>query len=259
MNDTTSALHPNIRVSSLSLMGSRKNQQDMMDYQVLDKNIFAAAVCDGMGGLNGGETAAQTACRAFFKGYPRFKQSETVFPGTELDCLAQSLNRCVYGLKKSDGTPLNGGTTIVAAVIENQYLHWLSVGDSRIGRFHNESFSWLNRLHNYKLELDEALSEGVISQEEYTAELPRGEALISYLGDRELKYMDTRYKIPLYPGDIILLCSDGFFNQIPMSELSKILSLLDESMANLTKLTLPYFSGPDPSMDNATAVFIRYL
>ena len=41
---------------------------------------------------------------------------------------------------------------------------------------------WLNRLHNYRLELDEALRSGELSRDEYESELPRGQALLSYLG-----------------------------------------------------------------------------
>lgn len=51
-----------LQVSAASLIGNRRNQQDSLCYTSLPDKGFLAVVCDGMGGLGGGELASYTAC-----------------------------------------------------------------------------------------------------------------------------------------------------------------------------------------------------
>lgn len=102
---------PRLVVSAVSLLGGRKNQQDALDYRLLSNGAFAAVVCDGMGGLNGGAEAAQTACTGFLRVCEQALPREP----RELERLARSLDGQVAALKDTDGQPLDGGSTIVAA------------------------------------------------------------------------------------------------------------------------------------------------
>lgn len=246
-----------VTAGSVSLIGGRKSQQDALDYRVLSQGQFAASVCDGMGGLNGGAQAAREACAGFFEEYESAVlsgQGASGFPQ-----IARKPDRRVLHLRDTDGLPLDGGSTLTAVVIQNGLLHWLSVGDSRIGLLRNGQLHWLNRLHNYRLELDEALKNGDISPDEYQAELPRGTALLSYLGCGELKYIDYQTGLPLLPSDLLLLCSDGFYDLLPGETLISTLEALDETMANLPELLEPFLGQTSRSMDNASAVIIRFL
>lgn len=219
--------------------------------------LVAVFVGSGMGGLNGGAQAAREACAGFFEEYESAVlsgQGASGFPQ-----IARKLDRRVLHLRDTDGLPLDGGSTLTAVVIQNGLLHWLSVGDSRIGLLRNGQLHWLNRLHNYRLELDEALKNGDISPDEYQAELPRGTALLSYLGCGELKYIDYQTGLPLLPSDLLLLCSDGFYDLLPGETLVSTLEALDETMANLPELLEPFLGQASRSMDNASAVIIRFL
>lgn len=249
---------PGLLATSISLIGGRKNQQDALDYRVLPGGQFAASVCDGMGGLNGGARASREACSGFFEEYEAaVLRSRGAKGPPDLPQLARRLDRRILGLRDSDGLPLDGGSTLTAVVIENGFFHWLSVGDSRIGLLREGKLHWLNRLHNYRLELDEALRNGDISPEEYQAELPRGPALLSYLGCGELKYIDCRTRQPFLPSDILLLCSDGFCELLPDDAMARTLNSLDDSMTNLPDLTAPFLDRAGRGQDNASAVIIR--
>lgn len=245
---------PGLFATSVSLLGSRSSQQDVLDYRLLSDGQFAAAVCDGMGGLNGGALAARTACFGFFEEYEKAVQDggEADLPG-----IARALDRRVARLKDENGELLDGGCTLAAALIYQGRVRWLSVGDSRIGLLREGQMHWLNRLHNYRMELDEALQAGELSREEYEAELPRGHALLSFLGCDGLRYIDCR-EVWLKPGDFLVLCSDGFFDLLPGPELVRTLTALTPAMTNLPKLLSPFLLHSQKRMDNASAVIVRY-
>ena len=53
-----------ISIVGESLIGTREEQQDSYIYRVTDELAFAA-VCDGMGGLNGGRLASEAVVKSF--------------------------------------------------------------------------------------------------------------------------------------------------------------------------------------------------
>lgn len=244
---------PGMNVYALSLLGGRKTQQDVLDYRLLPGGVLAAALCDGMGGLNGGEQAARAACSGFFSacgaGGPQ--------TAAELKQIARRLDARVAALCGADGRPLGGGSTLVAAVLGQERLTWLAVGDSRIGLWRGGTLRWLNRLHNYRLELDEALRTGELSRDEYESELPRGQALLSYLGCGGLKYVDAQAGLAWQPGDRLLLCSDGFADLLPEPALAALLGALGGRM-DLAEAVLPWLEEKGKAADNASAIFIHY-
>lgn len=55
-----------IQVAGYSIIGDRDSQQDSMRYE--QKNgVLLASVCDGMGGMQGGELASRQAIETIFR------------------------------------------------------------------------------------------------------------------------------------------------------------------------------------------------
>lgn len=104
-----------IQVASASLLGGRDCQQDVLDYRFYGEACAVAAVCDGMGGLNGGAQAANTACSNFFQEYEALNYPLTSEYFVEI---AGRLDQSVVALRDKDGLPLDGGSTIVAAAVQ---------------------------------------------------------------------------------------------------------------------------------------------
>lgn len=249
------ALKINMGVSSI--LGTRKNQQDtVFGYNENGKTI--AIVCDGMGGMNGGEIASQTAAQILAEDFFN-KEPDVCIPDFFRE-EAYKMDEAVSALKNEDGNPLNGGTTVVAVVVENSDLYWLSVGDSKIYIIRGEEIIGVNREHNYRLILDNKLENGLISEEEYKADEGQAEALVSYIGIGNLNLMDinaTPFK--MQEDDIVLLCSDGLYKRLSDEEIREIVMLEEPDMERAAKrLTDVVMMRTKSAQDNTSLVLLQY-
>lgn len=246
-----------LNVAAASLIGSRKNQQDSLCYQWIPEKGFLAAVCDGMGGLGGGELASYTACMQLFEA---FRKSPETAPVEFFMETAPQLDASVAGLTDADGVSLGAGTTLVAVWIKEGRLYWLSVGDSKLYLVRQQKARCLTTPHNYRMLLEKRKQAHTITPERYEEELCRGEALVSYIGMNGLKYMDISVEgLLLEEGDQIVLCSDGFYRQCPEEELAQQLeSLTGEYETFAAQLAERVIRNQPRKMDNTTLILIRY-
>ena len=211
--------HGGILIGNAQNIGARKDQQDSFGLSAMDAvpNVgLLAVVADGMGGLNNGAVYSKTAVQAALQSF-RDERAEKSDEATLLRVLKRAREAV-------DDTGLtDGGTTFVAALIRNQKLHFISVGDSRICLMRNGGLIQLNREHIYGRELDDLAANGMLSEEEAAADSQRA-AITSYLGKREELAVDRNINaISLFSGDKIALMSDGVYNYMPETELTALL------------------------------------
>ena len=199
---------PQWTIGVASIIGTREYQQDYV-YCCSCDNGLLGVVCDGMGGLDGGELASSTAAEALGEA---FAGRDIRLPVPEfLKEQAVRINDQVLALTGKNGKPLRAGTTMVTVVADGGKLYWLSIGDSRIYIIRGEEMSQVNREHNYRLTLQESLRSGRITQEQYEAEEKRGRA------DRDRADRDVRpYRRssrdlnPSRPGGVFRWDTGGF-------------------------------------------------
>lgn len=246
-----------LQVSAASLIGSRKNQQDSLGYTFAKDKGFLAVVCDGMGGLGGGELASFTACSSLLA---QFKKSKEESPPEFFMHTACVLDEEVAGITGKAGEPLGAGTTLVSVWLKQDRLFWLSVGDSKIYLVRNHNTTCLTTAHNYRMLLEKRLQDKTITQEQYDAGLAQGEALVSYIGMCGLKYMDISMEgLALEAGDQIVLCSDGFYRQCSEEQLAQCLDELSgEYETYAGKMAEAVIRNQPRRMDNTTLILIRY-
>ena len=210
-----------LELAVISVLGDREDQQDCFGYS-LKPGEGLIAVCDGMGGHEGGRLASSVAVNRMISSY------DETYPHVEISSFlleeVHKADREVYQLAREDGTLLRAGTTVCAVFVKDRKLSWVSVGDSRIYLLRDEEFVQITHDHNYRLALDEHLAAGAISEEEYQRELARGEALISFLGLGELKIIDINtVPFELQKDDRIILMSDGLYKLASDEEIKRIL------------------------------------
>lgn len=201
-------------IAAVSLLGDRKNQQDFFLFPQSDNQPQGrlAVVCDGMGGLAGGEQASRLCAQKVFTGfYSRGPQADVC---AVLKELAQEADREVSALRDSNGNLLNCGTTLVAAVIRAGKAYWVSVGDSRIYLYQGGKLRQLTRDHNLRLSLEQRYAAGMITREQLDT-MPQQEALISFIGKgRELLIDTGEIEFTGENGELLLLCSDGLYKSL---------------------------------------------
>lgn len=196
-----------------SILGTREYQQDSLYAQRLNDGALGI-VCDGMGGLSGGELASKTALKTMLSLFSAQKDMTTTIPDF-LYRAAVEMDKAVVRLTDKQGNLLNAGTTAVAAIIQDGRLYWMSVGDSKLYLIRDNCLMTINREHNYRLQLDAQLEKGEITKAHYNNEIARGEALISYIGMGNVQLIDVNQQaIQLKNGDKVLLCSDGLYKCI---------------------------------------------
>ena len=243
-------------------MGDRKAQQDSCRYEIKgDKTL--AVVCDGMGGMAGGEAAARSAVSCIFDCFAL--DASVINPENTPQWFSrvfQNADSVVASLTDSFGRLMQGGTTVVAVMVENGGFHWGSVGDSRIYYLQREVLRTLTRSHNYFLQLDELVRSGEITAAERDSEGKRGEALISYLGIGGLQLIDTsREIIPLSRGDIVVLCSDGIYKSLSEDQIQAILEESGRDCQIMAKRLCSHAVRiahlHQKQQDNATAIVIQ--
>ncbi len=211
------------------------------------KGFYLGVVCDGMGGAKGGAHASRIATEAFV----RTAQAEK---GTVEKCLRRALaaaNTAVWQRAKEEKGELAGmGTTLVAAMVSEDTLSVLHVGDSRAYLLHDGTLYKLTEDHSYVQAL---VAEGKLRPEE-AAGSPYKNIITRAVGVKE-KVKGDMGAFVWREGDRLLLCTDGLSGAVSESEIWDILSEgKDISQLTHELIAAALAHGGD---DNITALVIE--
>ena len=251
-----------IHVGSASDIGSRSYQQDTA--KVADDYVYAvsqkmiAIMCDGMGGLQGGEKASALCAELLYQAFLQVDVSDNV--PQFMRTMVSMLDKEVCALTDENGAPLKAGTTLACAVLIGKELYWVSVGDSRIYLLRDGNMICLTQDHNFKMILDERVKKGLITQEAADTH-PKREALVSFIGIGGPQYIDCNEKpLLLSGGDCILICSDGLYRTMREDEiLSIVTSAGDDMQSAASMLTDAAIAKRNRNQDNTSAIVMKYI
>lgn len=258
---------PELATFSYTDQGRREYQQDAV-YVTPSKKFAAnrktrvmAVVCDGMGGMADGGKASRTAIQMMINGFQNVQnQPQMNIPGFFQSAIV-TIDKTIASFPKENGR--GSGTTMVAAIAEENKLYWASVGDSRIYiiRENNNQTEMrqITRDHNYWLRLQEMVAQGKMTQEEAMGKRQK-EALISFLGIGNVSLMDISTEpIPMQYGDIVMLCSDGITKTLPDHQIKSI--ILDDKNPieqKAVQLVEAAIHGNTHSQDNTSVAILQY-
>ena len=236
-----------LEASSLSDKGCVRSNNE--DYCLVEPDLGLYVLADGMGGAKAGERASRIAVDTV---------AEIVFMAHHRDSqvlirAVEEANRRVLDAANNDPSLEGMGTTLVAALELEDNLSIASVGDSRAYllddsglRILTDDQTWVNEVGR-PLGLDEASLRNHPMRHVLTMAIGASAPLtINY------------YSVPLSPGSLVLICSDGLHGVLEAAELEQILKggrngvSLDDSCHRLVDAAKEA-GGPD----NVTVVLMR--
>jgi len=218
-----------ILLGSDSNPGGRKYNEDRcaVDRFVTRSGLrlAVAVVCDGVGGEEHGERAAQLAMDTVL-GYLRSSQ-ETEIPRLITAAVRAANAAVVAETERLGGHQAMASTMVLALIVDGRTLHIANVGDSRIYLCRDGTFQQLTRDHtfaNVMVWLGKLTPEAAASN-------PDADKVMRALGIHPALQVDQgvylgttdygeanlhgRAGFPLQSGDSVLLCSDGLMKNAP--------------------------------------------
>ena len=202
----------------------RDHNEDSVIIVKNEMDEILLAVADGMGGHCGGEIASSIAISHIGD---RFRKTSSV--GTKEDAISfikeivSEANVLLYKYTSEHKESSGMGTTIVLALVTNEFLLFGNIGDS------SGYVLRKNKLH--KITTDHTLVSLLVKSGELTEEEakdhPRKNVLMRALGATntvEMDIFDVERDV-----DGILLCSDGLTNMLDDEQIAKV--LVDEDIS----------------------------
>ncbi len=232
----------------------RSENQDTYAFEAFDapNAIVAAVVCDGMGGVSGGQLASTLAVSTYMETLHTLARPEmTVEQVCEMQCACVlRANRAVYERSCESEIYRGMGTTLVSAIVSREVAVLANVGDSRAYLIGAEG---IRRVTNDHSVVAEMIASGEITPEQARTH-PNRNLITRALGPDAEILCDT-YIVPLAHGDSLLLCTDGMTGTALDEELLEVVRSTEDGDAALTRLLEIAKSRGAP--DNVTAVLIR--
>jgi serine/threonine protein phosphatase PrpC len=244
-----------IEVSSQTDIGClRQNNEDSFGYwEPEDDRQFArkgrlAVVADGMGGYEGGQEASRLAVETLVASYRDYGGDD---PQTALVEALQSAHEHIREYSFAHPELRGMGTTCTAAAIVQDALYFVHVGDTRLYLIREGHITKVTRDHSYVGRLVES---GIISPEE-AEKHPQRNILTAALGTNPDLIMDSPGRPePLYPEDVLLICTDGLWGQVRDPE---ILDAVENKSAEQAGRELIDLARERGGPDNITVEILR--
>lgn len=235
-----------MRFKALSNKGKVRRANE--DNYYTDKNIKFFMVADGMGGHAAGEVASDIAVSV---------SSEFNFDFSNLlnslEELTLKINSVIIKKSKANPDYSGMGTTFAAAVIKENELYYVNLGDSRIYLYNKikKSLKQISQDHSLVANL---INEGEITKEE-AFNHPQKNVLTQALGLEDNLDLD-KGKIRLSENNTLLLCTDGLSDMIRKEKLEDIFSCTD----NLEKIEKNLFNEAlaEGGLDNITFIIVDF-
>ncbi len=240
------------QLSQHSLRGSRPSNQDRVAVAERD-NAVLMALADGLGGHSGGEMAAEILTQTAVRMFLAVRQPVITKPSSFLALIIMHAHKTITDVGMSHRPPITPRTTCVLCLVQNGYAYWAHVGDSRLYLFRGDQAVKRTRDHTFT----EHLRSGGLLKDDEISDHPEKSRLLKCVGGPFNPTITLSDETMLFPGDILLLCSDGLWEALKTPELLKFLQFdaLDEGVE---EMLLAAEQKMKDTSDNLSAISLRW-
>ena len=223
----------------------RSTNQDWVEIRNFDDLSCLVVVCDGIGGVAGGEIASKTAAEeicTFFE-----KNLNKDIKNIIIESIKKA-NEKILEIGRSSSSFHDLGTTSVVVFARNDALHVANVGDSRAYIISEDEISQITNDHSI---INELLMQGKITSEE-AENAPNKNIITRALGCANST--PDYYNLKIEKNQKILVCTDGLTNCITNEEIHTIVSRENDSLVACEKLI--FKANKNGGIDNITVSII---
>lgn len=231
----------------------REHNEDSHGEFLLEDGSLVLVVADGMGGHEGGEVASQIAVEAI--GHIA-RHSPALDPREKLHNGFLVAHQRV--LSQAEKTGKSGmGTTAVAVYVRGGEAYVAHVGDSRLYHLRDGVVAWMTSDHT---RVQRMVSMGILSPSE-AKNHPDANIVTRAIGHgvgadgTPLEPEVQAEPLLLQPGDVMVLCSDGVYDDVTDAE---IVSIALEKSPEEATLALVALANARGGHDNITVTVLRY-
>ena len=238
----------------------RTNNEDNFGY---DSRYGIYVVCDGMGGQAAGEVASKMGVDTMLT-YFREAAKTRMFPqiGEKVEAISaranalgsaiRLANEAIHEAAKKHAAHSGMGSTIVATLVEGNFVSIGHAGDSRIYLVRSGALQQLTRDHSLVME---QVRRGLITLEEAHASEMQN-IIVRALGPEDKVVPDLDDMMAM-PGDVFLLCSDGLIRHVPDDNILEIIR--GTVTLQLTADRLVDAAKEGGGSDNVTVLLLRFV
>ncbi len=235
-----------------SRIGARSYQQDRLGNWQTEESVVMV-VADGVGGHPHGDVAAHLAVRHVASAFQRAALPRLADPQAFLLDAIAGAHRAIHSQARVLGLPEIPRTTIVACVIQDGWACWSHVGDSRLYHIRNGTIHARTRDHTRV----QALVDSGRIREEAVGSHPDRSKLLQCLGSSSPPKLEPGAGVRLAKGDVIVLCSDGFWG--PLTQRQMLTALISKPLdAALTALMSLAEASAGPQCDNISVIGLAW-
>ena len=228
----------------------RKNNEDAC-FVIPKEGVYI--LCDGVGGNNSGEIASMRTV----SGIAEYVKENSLEEVKTFRTVKTYFNNCLQKvnydiLQESRRSKENRGmaTTLVLTYFCGNRMYVMNVGDSRAYILRRGNLRQITEDHTY---VNSLIKAGVITEEE--------------AADHENKNMITRavgadygvqpdfFSCGIHKGDIILMCSDGLYGEVPHDKITELLQQ-DKGMGDICT-DLVDLANKNGGSDNITLIALK--
>ena len=210
----------------------RKVNEDSAQCAVNAFGNVLLVIADGMGGATKGDVASSKLVEHLIK---TFRNLEEEFKNAKvamkwLNKVIEEANAKIFKIAESDPSFKGMGTTLVMAVFFKDNIYIANIGDSRCYVLDQDKITQLTRDQTY---VEYLAAHNKISEDEKLTSKDR-HALMNFVGKN--KTIDYEFKIVKNERKVVLLCSDGLYNNASEKQIFSALNSeerLDQKISTL--------------------------
>lgn len=219
-------------------------------FVIPEEDVFLIA--DGVGGHNSGEVASRTTMAdiaEYIRKNPIPREEGPDAVKKYFVSLIFAVNSHVYNIAK-ESAPGGMATTLVILMLDGGKAYAINVGDSRLYLLRDENIMQVTEDHTY---VNGLVKKGIIDREQAKNHPDRN--MITRAIGAESEVEPDLFLFDVYPGDILLMCTDGLYNELSDSEMYKIITDSGDMRSACSRLVDE--ANSRGGADNITAVSVR--